>query len=422
MKLYDVIRKENQTKGKPLPEIPKLDREGNHVPHGVVKHPRPSRIRHIITVGVAVLFVVLLYIIGMKVVHAKVVIVERRVPFTLNNVEFELVHEEDATGGRLAFQTMVVPTEVSRQVYGSQVDQSNTLARGKIVIFNEYSTKAQTIKSGTTITGTNGKTYKTQAAATVPGYTTKDKKKVAGTSPAIPILATAAGDAYNTSGTTFTIAGWTGSKAKQLYAQSSGSISGGGEGATHSVSDADKSDVVATLQSQLIERLKRETRAQIPDTLIAFPDLQVTTIDSESLQLKGTSFKFPASIKGTMVTYLISRDLLESAIAHEALSEHTYANVTIPSLGDLVVEPVTALPTDPKNIPETIKVRISGQGTIITKAPVEQIKESIVGRPKHDFARILAEVPEVDTAQYHFYPFWAPFFPNLDSRITIEVK
>ncbi len=413
MKLYDVIRKEDIARGKPLPEI-----EPEEQTHR--KSPRqPLSVRKYITIGVSILFIVLLYVGGMKVVRAKVVVNERHIPFSLDGEEFELIHESDAGAGRLSFQTMVVPTEVTRQVYGSQVEPSTSSAKGKVVFFNMYSTTTKTIKAKTTLTGANGKKYQTQAQVSVPGYTISAKKKVPGASVAVGITAIEAGPSYNTNGTTFTVAGW---NAKVMYAQSAGAITGGEQGITHSVSEAEKPEVIDNLKTQLIERLKRETNAQIPENLIAYKDLQFTTIDSDSIKLRGTTMKFPASISGTMVTYLIPRDLLEAAIARKVLREHTYANVTIPGLADLVVEPVVALSADPKSVPESIKVKVSGSGTIITKAPVETIRQSVIGIRKHAFNESLTSIPEIDTAMYRLYPFWAPLFPTNQNRITIEVK
>jgi hypothetical protein len=368
--------------------------------------------------GGAILFLVVLYILGMKLVRAKIVVTERRIPFVLENAEFEIAHEGDASTGRLSFQTMVVSSEVSRQVYGSKMEQSTSVAKGNVVFFNEYSTKAQTIKAKTTLTASNGKKYQTTKAVTVPGYTLKNKVKTAGTSPSTPIVAIAVGPTYNTTGTSFSVAGW----GKSLYAQSAGAVTGGEDGISHSVSDAERGDVIATLQAQLIERLKRETRTQIPETLIAYPDLQVTSIDAGSVVLRGEGVKFPATMKGTMTTYLVERDLLEMAIANHVLNDHPYSQVTIPALADLMVTPVTPLPSDAKNTPETIRIRVSGEGIIITKAPLQIIKQSVVGSRKTSFGSFVNSVPEVDTASYRFYPFWAPFFPNKESRISIETK
>ncbi len=415
MKLYDVIRKENLEHGKKFADIPS-DPDPSPRPHYV---RRPLGWRKIVIGGCAILFLVILYVAGMKMVRAKVIVTERHIPFSLDGVEFELTHEGDASTGRLSFQTMVVPTEVSRQVYGSKVEESNSLAKGKVVFFNEYSTKTQTIKAKTTLTSATGKKYQTTAAVSVPGYTTKGKVKTAGTSIATAVVATAVGPSYNTTGTTFTVSGW---GAKQLYAQSAGAITGGEDGVAHSLSPEEQKDATTTLQAQLIERLKRETRTQVPDNLLVFPDMQVTTIDHDSIVLRGTSLKFPAKIAGSMSTYLIPREELETAIAHEVLHDRTYPYVSIPSISDLTVVPVSALPTDPSRIPETIRVKITGEGVIITKAPVESIAGSLVGVRKGAVSSILEKVPEVDSARYHLYPFWAPFFPSKQSRIMIETK
>ncbi len=419
MKLYDVIRKEAVDHGdtslvsKDHPIIPVEPPKFKPA-----RSSRRHRLRILIIGGVALIFLAVLYVLGMKFVHARITVTERRIPFTLVDAEFELTHEEDAGAGRLAFQTMVVETEVSRQVYGSDIQPTATRSTGKVVFFNEYSTKAQTVKKGTTITSKEGKKYQTQSAVTVPGYTIKSGKKTAGTSAAILVTAAAAGPTYDTKGTTFTVAGF----GKTFYAQSAGAITGGEDGVMHMVSEADKPDVMATLNAQLIERLKRETRTQIPADLVAFPDMQFATIDSDSVKLRGPGIKFPATLKGSMVTYLISRDLLEQAIARSVSRDHTYPVVTIPTLEDLVVIPVSTIPADPKNVPEVVTVRINGTGTIITKAPLEAIRESLVGRPRRVFASVVNSIPEVDTAQYHLYPFWAPFFPAIERALTFETK
>lgn len=414
MKLYDVIRKEELGE-----DTPKAPVEESVPEHRRAFHKRPFGWRKIFVICCAILFLALLYIGGMKLVRAKVIIREREIPFTLEGAEFELVHEGDDSLGRLSFQTMVVPTEVSRQVYGSEVGQSTSYAKGKVVFFNEYSTASRTIKAKTTITSKEGKKYQTTAAVTVPGYTTKNKIKTPGTSSTATVVAVGVGPNYDTPGTSFTVSGYT---SKQVYAQSAGAITGGEDAVMHSVSAAEKDGVIANLESQLIERLKRETRAQTPVDLLTFPDLQIADINRDSVVLRGSSIKFPASINGSMTTYLISRDMLESAIANHVLHDHTYGQVTIPSLASLEVTPITPLPTNPNDIPDSIRIRISGEGTIITKATVESIKESLIGKPKNSFGSIVEGVPEVGSAEYHFFPFWAPFFPANDDRIKIEIR
>jgi hypothetical protein len=417
MKLYDVIRKEHKDKGIPDPEpmpvyvAPRVRTYDDH--------PRSSW-RKVAVIAGALLFIVLLYIGGTYFVHAKITITERHIPFSLQNTQLEVMNEKNADAGRLSFQTMIVTDKVTRQIFGSSLTTSTTKATGKIVIFNQYSAKAQTVKSGTTVTGANGQKYITQNTVVVPGYTGAGTAKAAG-SASVGVVAAGIGPAYNSTGTTFTIAGWSGATAKTFFA-SSGPITGGNNGAMHTLTDADKKQAIQTLQAALQEKLARQTRSQIPDDLVTFPDLQFTSIDTSSLVLEGDAIQFPATLEGTMVSYLIPRDLLERAIASKAISDHAYPHVTIPDLGSVKIASVSALPTNPANVPESITIAVSGQGTIITKVPVSTVQQAVLSIKRKAFTSALSGIPEIDTAEYSLYPFWAPYFPYKSDRITIKVQ
>jgi hypothetical protein len=413
MKLYDVIRKEEEARGDILPQA-EPERPRRRI---IPEHHRKFSVRKIGIIGGSILLLVLFYLLSMRYVHAKVIVTERRIPFTLRKETFEIPHEQDKE--RLSFQTMVVTTEITREVYGGDVRAATSKARGQVVFFNEYSTKSQTVKSGTTLTASTGKRYSTQAAIVVPGYTMEGKLKKPGTSTPVSIVAADTGVTYNSEGTTFAISGW---NAKQLYARSAGEITGGGAGAVHAVSEADRPQVIDTLKSYLTERLKRETRAQIPDEFITFPNLQFVSIDTSSLRLEGSNIKFPAQLKGTMVSYLIPRDALESAIAACVLSATPYPSVSIPALSDLDVLPVSAIPTNPAITPDSITISVTGEGTIIAKVPVEHVKEALIGRPRRAFITALTDIAEIDNAQFRLLPFWAPLFPRDEDSFTVLVK
>lgn len=414
MKLYDVMRKE-QTE-----EFTRRE-EQKYEPN----NPPPSarfvitRKGFILILG-SLLFLVILYVLGVNMVRAKVTIVERRIPFTLSNAELELTNQEKAGSERLSFQAMVVNTTITRQLYGSALTNSNTKATGTVVFFNEYSTSKQTVKKGTTLTATNGKKYITGEQTVVPGYTIVNKKRVAGTSPSVSITAIDNGESYNSPGTTLIVNGWS-NASKTFYARSS-AITGGDIGVSHTLTDSERKQAITTLESQLIERLKRETRAQIPKNFITFPELQFPIVDLNSFVLKGGSVSFPASMSGVMVSYLIPVDLLEQAIASKAISERSYPKVSVPNLGDLTFDLRSAVPTNPKVVPDSIIMTVSGQGTIITKVPVDKIKENLLGIPRRLFEESLAEITEISTAQFNLKPFWSPRFPLKWGRIEIITK
>ncbi len=415
MKLYDVMRKE---------EGKELDRRANEIyspaPSPVSRKGRRHLRKRIVIFGSIAALLVALYIVGISITRAKIIVTERRIPFSLLGADLQFDKQEKADSGRISFQAMVVSTSITREVYGSGLTNSSAKASGSVVFFNEYSAKSQTVKKGTTLTATNGKKYITLAQVTVTGYTLQNKKKSAGTSPSVQIQAIDAGDSYNSAGTTLTVSGY-GNATKTFYARST-AISGGEAGISHTLTDTEKEQALAALTAQLIERLKRETRAQIPPEYITFPELQLPIVDINSFVYKGGAVRFPATMKGTMVSYLIPREELENAIAAKALNSTTYPQVAVPDLGDLVFDLKTAIPTDPSIIPDTITVSVSGSGTIIAKVPVDKVKESVRGIRRRGFEDALSGISEIDTARYTLTPLWSHRFPTKWNRINVETR
>lgn len=415
MKLYDVIRKEK------LPE--KQVEETREVFVFQNKAKPTSKRKKIIFFGLVGLFVCLVYIIGVKLVRAKVVIYERSIPFNIDGAVIELPHEANSDSKRLSFQTMTVQSEINREIFGSELTQVTGKAKGSVVFINEYSKSSIALKSGTKLIGQNGKTYQTNQSVTIPGYTIDaKKKKVSGASGSISITATEAGPNSNSKGMSLSISGFSGAKKTQVYARTAGEITGGESGMRHTISDAEREGVVESLKTQLSERLRRETRAQIPAGFITYPDLQFISIDPSSLSLSGEGVKFSAKIKGTMVSYLIPQNLLESAIAKEVLSNSSYKEVAIPNINSLDISPQSAIPANSTNPPSSISIKVSGSGNIITKAPKELIRQALIGTSLSKFNSLITSFGEVESAEFSLIPFWSPFFPNQDKLINIESK
>lgn len=422
MKLYDVIVKE------------KMDRKGV-IQAGDVEYPKelfkkqesidiPEKkkrfsFKNIGVLGASIGFIAVLYILGMYFVFAKVTIAERHIPFSFDEIVLELDEGKSTDDKRLSFQVMKSEATASKQVYTSNLQQTVTKAEGSIVLFNEYRSSAITIKKGTVITSEKGKKYITQSAVTIPAFTGTGTNKKAGISQEVKIVASNAGAEYNSEATSFTVAGY---KNDQVYARSAGAIRGGESGVLHVLDSSEKEIAMSDLQANLAERLKREARSSIPADYITYPDMQVMSIDKDSFVYKGANIRFPAKIDGEMVSYIIPRDALENALANRIVSDQTYPDVVIPTLSDLKVTPITALPTDIDKIPENISVAISGSGVIVTKVPIEKVKQALLGIPRKAFSGALNSITEIEEAKYIFYPFWAPFFPSIPDRINIIIK
>jgi hypothetical protein len=419
MKLYDVIQKEYPKQGE--------HHDDTSVPlqeHHSIHPKKRSRKKRIIFFGTIALVIGLLYSLGITFVRARVVVNERTIPAAFSDTIIEIPHETNTDSERLSFQTMKVTTQITREIFGSEFKEVTGKAKGAVVFINEFSTTTQTIRTGTRLIADNGKAYLTQATVTVPGYKidSKTKKKTAGTSTSVPVIAVDVGASYNSQGTSLAVSSFSGTKRKQLYARSAGAFTGGEAGVMHTVSEAEKEAVIETLKTQLVERLRRETRAQIPENFITYPELQFISIDIDSLKLTGEGIKFPATIAGSMTTYLIPQDRFEQTLANEALQGTTYADVVIPELQSFTVTPTSAVPTNSDTPPESISVSVSGEGVIIAQVAPEKIKGLLVGARKNTFASLIATIPEIQSAESSLYPFWAPYFPKKTDLIYVNIK
>lgn len=415
MKLYDVIRKEK------LP-IEKIEEPKEEFVFKNTNKPTNRR-RRIVFFGLVALFICFVYILGIKLVRAKVIIHERNIPFSIENTILELPHEKNSDPKRLSFQTMTVQSEINREIFGSELTQVTGKAKGNVIFINEYSKTSIALKSGTRLVGQNGKTYQTNQSVTIPGYTLDaKKKKVSGASASISITAVEVGPGSNSKGMSLNIYGYSGAKKAQVYARTVGELVGGESGMRHTISQDERESVVESLKTQLSERLRRETRAQIPNGFITYPDLQFISIDPDSLSLSGEGVKFSAKIKGTMVSYLLPQDLLESAIAKEVLSDASYREVAIPNVSTLNISPESAIPINTTTPPNTISISISGSGNIITKAPKDLIKQALIGVSRGKFNPLITNFKEIESAEFKIFPFWSPFFPTQERLFNIETK
>ncbi len=421
LKLYDEIIKERGG------VIEKHDPASEHSFHLAPK--KRARWKLLLYLFCVVLLLGGLFAYGVFRASAVVTIDMRKVPFVLEKTLLTVPHEKLATKESLHFQAMITDDKVSREVFGDRLTEVHTKATGKAVFVNEYSSKPVTLKKGTTLTGAeNNKKYTLNDAVTVPGFKTVEGKRVAGTSPAIGFTASVVGKEYNSEGTDLAVAGYTtGDKAKKFYGKSSGPITGGQSGTVHTVSEAGKIEITSVLQQLLAEKLKRQARAQTPEGFITFPDFQFMLYDTATLTLQSDAIKFPASLSGTLVTYLFPEAPLAAAIAAKAVENGsggaaTGIAYTIPELSGLTLSQGLALSINTEEIPSELTLRVSGESIMRAELDRQVIQDSLVGKPVAQFEKIMEAFPGIAEARFTRFPFWAPYFPNNPERIKLIIK
>lgn len=417
MKLYDIIQKEKTVTTNRV--SPQKEDSGEEL------HPHKKRFpvrKSIIFFGGASILLALIYSLGNYYTYATIEVKEKTIPFSIQDAKIIISHEKEVGTERLSFQTMEITSSITRELFGSEFKEVTGKARGEVVFINEFSTTPQSIRAGTRIVGDNKKTYETVSSTTVSGYKIENKKKIAGSSAPVSIIAVETGKESNANGVVLSVNAFTGTKRKQLYARSTGALTGGEKGAMHTISDAEREQVLESLKNQLSEKLKRETRAQIPESFITFPDLQFISFNINELKLTGEDVKFPVTLKGSMVSYLLPTHLFEQKVATFVQTPEYYNRISIPEIQKFSVTPVTSIPLYTKTIPNEIVLAVTGEGTIVATIETEEIQKHLLGIRRNRFDSLIKTYPEIASAKVTVYPFWSSFFPRTEKKIRVRFK
>ncbi len=107
--------------------------------------------------------------------NIKISIMEKHQSFTLDHKAFTASSNSSAP---VEFQIMIVSDDQMKDVTLTQSETVNIKAHGTITLYNEYSTKAQSLVIHSMVSDPNGKTYQTDKAVSIPGYKLDAAKKI----------------------------------------------------------------------------------------------------------------------------------------------------------------------------------------------------------------------------------------------------
>lgn len=365
--------------------------------------------------GISVLF--LLFALSYLFTGAKVVITPKSQAATFDQ---SLTAVKDSSDENITFDLVVLSGEETKLVPGGEEQDVLKRSKGKVIIFNNFSTASQNLDIDTRLEGSNGKIYKTETKTTVPG------KSKTGTPGAVEvnIYASEAGSEYDSGPLDFTIFGFKGTpKYSKFYARSKDgtSITGGFKGKVKAVSEEDRKLALEELNATLKDSLSKKASDQIPVGFILFKDagfletqevLPTTTAPS-------TDGNVPITIKGTYYGVLFDEVELTKKIAKDLVPGYADEDVYIPNMRELTFS-IKSKETPLKDI-KNLSFDLTGTGKIVWKVDIEKFLGDILGKKKKDFDETLAQYPNIDSATLSIRPVWKMTFPEKEKNINIVV-
>ena len=143
--------------------------------------------------------------------------------------------------------------------------------------------------------------------------------------------------------------------------------------------------------------------------------------------------EFLAESKESFITYYpdfdcrknTSKALTEKIVA-KTLPDQDGSLVYIPNIKNLTfsLAPSTSLPNGENSLTDVnnISFNLSGNLKIVWIVDEDKVITDMLGKRKNNFNQILAEYPNIDSAQLVLRPFWKRFFPKKAKDIQTIVN
>lgn len=318
-------------------------------------------------------------------------------------ISLEVVNAED---------TIELDGAIVKTVAGSEK------AKGRIVIFNAYSTQAQPLVASTRFEAPVGKIYRIQSNVAVPGGKIENGKLVPGQLE-VTVYADLPGADNNLGLSDFTIPGFKGTaKFEKIYARSKTEILGGSSGGSKIVTQEAINNLLIQAQDNFRRNIKSKIQKDLPEG-VHIPenatDVKVTLISADP---KVNSIADNVHIKAKVsaqVAVLKKNDIVK-ALSAKYLNLKNGENVEISNLDGLNFQIVS------KNLDQKkITFRISGQAHFVWLFDQALLKKELSAASRQTRQDIFKNYSGIDRAEIIFNPSWFRFFPSDPSKIKVEI-
>jgi len=295
-------------------------------------------------------------------------------------------------------------------------------ASGSITIYNNFSTEQQVLVSGTRFKSTDGKIFKLLDRIAVPGARVENGQVVAASIEA-RVAAEKPGEAYNIGMVSkFTIPGFEGTpKFDKFYAESKSPIAGGFVGQTAYPTDAD------------IKNAKGEAEKNLKSGIEAFI---ISQIPSDEFKLIDSSRQF--NVLKETVNPDTDEDGNFYVFVDGEMSMTAFKKVHIINLLTQMAKQVLNTPlriilkedeysisygnvqTDPKTKVMTLPVKFKG----IFWEPLDgdSFRQKISGKSEAELKPLIYSYPNIEKADFSFWPFWVSKIPSKQNRVNITLN
>ncbi len=323
----------------------------------------------------------------------------------------------------LHFEIMIVSDTESKNIILTESENVSIKSKGNIVLYNEYSTKPQTILINSYLADENGKTYRIDNTVTIPGYKIENTKIIPGQVNA-SISAFLPGDAYNGSPKNFTLSGFKGTvKFKKIYGKALTPITGGAQGLFYILGATEKGSLNAIADSSFKNRLLKKINAEVPKGYILYPDAITFTYNIDDT-IKSLTPDTKVNIDSTLSAVILKENDVKNVIIKNLLPTILPAErkeidiLDISKLRFNFIDSNQLITKDMQSVPFVF----TGDVNAIWHPDLESLKLQVVGILKTNLPSVFKLDPGIIQANVKIFPPWQSYLPKNSSKIDILSK
>ncbi len=334
-------------------------------------------------------------------------------------VDMKLTASVDGGNEAVKYEVVKLSKSLTESVPASSEEVVEEKARGKIVIYNNFSSDPQRLIVRTRFETPEGLVYRVPESVTVPGKSVKNGVETPG-SIEVEVIADEAGEKYNIKKTDFTVPGFKNDseRYKGFYARSSTDMSGGFIGKRKIVQESDKSSAMQKVETSLKEILEKEMQTKVPAGLTLLKGSMI--YEFSELPQKDDSSSATIGKEGVAYAILFDSTGLSNKIISEYIDDYPdWAQIPaqITDFSGLSLKQTPAKVSQG----EKLDLEIVGRANMVANIDIEALKDELSGRPRKDTNLIIDNFEGISGATTTVRPVWKQAFPSDPAKIKVEV-
>lgn len=348
-------------------------------------------------------------------IHLKNEKVEKELRVVAKNADTEVLSGEATIEGNL--KEFEIEKTLKIESSGESFASDDGKAKGKVRIYNNFSTIEQPLVKTTRVLSQEGKLFRLAEATRVPGMKGDQPGMIE-----VPVVADRPGEDFNVGPTTFKIEGFKGNplKYEKFEVKSDFDMSGGGEPDQEKKLTVVSSDDINIARNKTVEALEKELESKILEKIADGEKVLVDSVEKEiissqsSHQIGQATEFFEYSVRQKIKAMVFNQQELSDLIERE-VQEEAGGDYIIKDLGKVVFKKGIA---DFERGSLTIHIQISS--VLEPKFSLDVIRDGILGKKQEGIQAFLSNYPQIEKIEITFNPSWITKVPSDQQKIEIE--